>query len=98
MKMHLVAAMTFAVIVATVVALQGISRVPEGGLYVVSAALFGLIILGTRKKKTRKDPWRDQQPWDELELIVTKTTMMEAGMETRSTLSLSVSPIGLHGH
>lgn len=65
MKMRLVTAITFAVIVGIVVAVQDISWAPEGVLYVVLAALFGFVITGTRKKKTKRDPWRDQEPWDE---------------------------------
>ncbi len=65
MKMRLVTAITFAVIVGIVVAVQDISWAPEGGLYVVLAALFGFVITGTRKKKAKRDPWRDQEPWDE---------------------------------
>ena len=65
MKMRLVTALIFAVIVAIVVAMQGdIALAPEGMVYTGLAALFGFIVAGKSGKKRSKSGWQDES-WDD---------------------------------
>lgn len=90
--MCLMTATAFAVISA----MQDISWVPGGGLYVALAAFFGFVVTGTRKKNTG-DPWHDQEHGMSLILTAMKILMTAEEMTTRQALFLPTALTSVHG-